>query len=133
VVIDPNVWIAALINPYGAPARVVEAVLAGQVLAVASQRLLEELTEVLLRPKFRRWVSITDAVGFVEALGGHVQLRADPAEVSGWVRDPDDAYLVALAVAADAVIVTEDADLLAAELAPRAITVHELLLDVLGQ
>jgi predicted nucleic acid-binding protein len=74
-------------------------------------------------------------VGFVEALDGHAQLRADPdpAEVSAWVRDPDDAYLFTLAVAADAVIVTGDADLLAAELAPRAITVHELLLDVLGQ
>jgi predicted nucleic acid-binding protein len=75
-------------------------------------------------------------VGFVEALDGHAQLRADPdpAEVSAWVRDPDDAYLFTLAVAADAVIVTADADPACRRAkAPRAITVHEPLPDVLGQ
>ncbi len=67
VVIDSNVWISAVINHYGTPARVVEAVTAGDIVAVVTQHLLDELTVVLIRPKFRRWVSAADAVAFVEA------------------------------------------------------------------
>lgn len=67
-------WISAVINPYGTPARVVEAVLDGQVVAVVSQQLLDELAAVLIRPKFRHWVN----VAFVEALAGYAELHPDP-------------------------------------------------------
>lgn len=127
MVIDPNVWIAAVINPYGTPARVVEAVADNAVTAVVSQHLLDELAAVLIRPKFRRWVSVADAVAFVESLGRHADLHEDPAPTSTPVRDPDDAYLVALAEATGAVIVTGDVDLLAADLKPAAITPSQLL------
>ncbi|HEY5855563.1 MAG TPA: putative toxin-antitoxin system toxin component, PIN family [Aldersonia sp.] len=127
VVIDPNVWISAAINPYGTPARVVDAVATGEVTAVVTQHLLDELATVLIQPRFRRWVSVADAVAFVETLGGHADLRDDPGPPARRVRDPDDDYLVALAEAADAIIVTGDADLLDAELEPPAITPADLL------
>lgn len=69
VVIDPNVWISALISPFGAPAQVLRAVLAGGVIAVVSPRLVEELSSVLARPKFRRWV------------GRRQQLERDAADI----------------------------------------------------
>lgn len=125
--IDPNVWISALINPYGAPARIVGAVGDGILVAVVTQRLLDELAAVLIRPKFRRWVSVADAVAFVESLGGQAELREEPDASLTPVRDPDDAYLVALAEAADALIVTGDDDLLSAELDPPAVAPAELL------
>ena len=127
MVIDPNVWVSAVINPYGTPARVVEAVAGGAVIAVVTQHLLDELAAVLIRPKFRRWISVADAIAFVESLGGHADLRADPGPPKTRVRDPNDDYLVALADAADAVIVTGDDDLLAAEIGPEAITPAQLV------
>ncbi len=122
---------SGLINPYGTPARVIQAVLARQIMAVASQHLLDELATVLARPKFRRWIALADAVASVEALGGEADLRPEPGAVPQRVRDPDDDYLVALGDAAEAVIVTGDADLLEADLTPPAITPRELL-DRLG-
>lgn len=97
MVIDPNVWVSAVINPFGVPARVVEAVTTGTLIAVVSQHLLDELTAVLIRPKFRRWVSVADAVAFVETLGGYADRYPDPGTPAPRVRDPDDDYLVALA------------------------------------
>jgi len=127
VVIDPNVWVSAVINPFGLPAQVVEAVTTGELVAVVSQHLLDELTAVLIRPKFRRWVSVADAVAFVETLGGYADLRPDPGTPAPRVRDPNDDYLVALAEAAAALIVTGDADLLDADLDIPAVTPHDLM------
>lgn len=116
-----------MINPYGTPARVVEAVADDAITAVVSQHLLDELAAVLIRPEFRRWISVADAIAFVESLGGHADLRDDPGPPKARVRDPDDDYLVALAEAADAVIVTGDDDLLTAKIEPAAITPAQLL------
>jgi putative PIN family toxin of toxin-antitoxin system len=127
VVIDPNVWIAGLINPYGTPARLIEAVTTETVIAVVTQRLLDELSEVLLRPKFRRWVSVADVVAFVETLGAHADLQDEPGPGEPRLRDPDDDYLVALAEAASAIPVTGDADNLDADLETPAITPRDLL------
>ena len=118
---------SAVINPYGAPARVVEAVADGSITVVVTQHLLDELAGVLIRPKFRRWISIADAITLVKGLGGHADLRDDPGPPTTGVRDPNDDYLVALAEAADAMIVTGDGDLLAAEIEPPAITPAQLL------
>ncbi len=119
--------VSALINPYGAPARVLELLITGQVVAVVTQELLDELTVVLVRPKFRRWIPFADAVSFCEELAAHADLRAAPGPSSRRLRDPDDDYLVALAKGADAVIVTGDSDILDAGLSPLAITPHQLL------
>ena len=119
--------VSALINPYGAPARVVELLITGQVVAVVTQELLDELTFVLVRPKFRRWIPIAEAVSFSEELAAYADLRTAPGPSTRRLRDPDDDYLVALAESADAVIVTGDADILDAGLSPLAITPHQLL------
>lgn len=121
--IDPNVWVSAVINPYGTPARVAEAVARNVVSAAVSQQLLDELAAVLIRPKFRKWISTGDAVAFVDSLGAHADLR-----------DPNDAYLVALAEATGSLLVSGDEDLLAGHLDPPAISPAQLLdlLDVDG-
>ncbi|MHB8293260.1 MAG: putative toxin-antitoxin system toxin component, PIN family [Acidimicrobiales bacterium] len=127
VVIDPNVWASGLINPYGAPADVVRAVMARWVIAVVTQHLIDELADVLARPKLRRWIALDDAAALVAALGREADLRPDPGPPPQRVRDPDDDYLVALAEATGSVIVTGDADLLKADLTPRAITPRGLI------
>lgn len=127
VVIDPNVWISGLINPSGTPARVIAAAAAGRFTVVVSRRLLDELTTVLARPKFRRWIALSDAIAFVDALEREAELRPDPVAVPRRVRDVDDDYLAALAEASAATIVTGDDDLLAAGLEPPAVRPRQLL------
>ncbi|MGI8578783.1 MAG: hypothetical protein ACR2KG_12925 [Nocardioidaceae bacterium] len=63
----------------------------------------------------------------MESFGGYADLHPDPGPPPARVRDPDDDYLVALAEATAAVIVTGDADLLDADLQPGAITPHDPL------
>ncbi len=120
-------WISGLINPYGTPARVIRAVAEHRVTAVMSQHLIDELAEVLARPSFRQWVTLDDAMAFVDALAREGDLQPDPGPPERRLRDPDDEYLVALADVAEAVIVTGDADLLEAGLATQVITPRELV------
>lgn len=116
VVVDPNVWISGLINPRGAPAQVVAVVTAGRIAAVTSRRLLDELVTALARPKLRRWIALTDAIAFVDALERETELTSDPSAVPRRLRDAADDYLAALAATTSATIITGDDDLLAAGL-----------------
>jgi putative PIN family toxin of toxin-antitoxin system len=127
VVIDPNVWISALLSPAGAPADVLRAVLTGEVIAVVSPRLLDELASVLARPKFRRWVELSDAEEFVRAVAAKGEPHADVPEPAAATRDRADDYLVALSVSAQASLVTGDDDLLSADLDPPALSPRALL------
>lgn len=124
-------WIAGLINHHGTPARVIAAAARHDVTVVMSEQLLDELATVLARPKFRRWVRLEDAIGFVEALRMEAEVELDPDRIPRRVRDPFDDYLVALAEQADATIVSGDDDLLSADLESPAITPRQLL-DRLG-
>jgi predicted nucleic acid-binding protein len=53
-VVDPNVFISAQISSLGHPARIARAVDEGIFELVVSERLLSELHDVLMRPRFRR-------------------------------------------------------------------------------
>lgn len=112
-VLDVNVWVSALISPHGAPARIVRAVLDGELIPVVSPLLLEELTLVLARPRLRRWFTEDQARDLVRQLAAKADMQPD-TRPSHHTRDPDDDYLVALAELPDVVgIVTGDDDLLA--------------------
>lgn len=50
-VIDTSVWVSAFLNPDGYPARLTKAGRSGNFLIVSSLPLLDELHEVLLRPR----------------------------------------------------------------------------------
>ena len=52
VVVDTNVLVSRTLTPHGAPARVVDAVLAGEAMACYDRRILGEYREVLSRPRF---------------------------------------------------------------------------------
>lgn len=121
-----------MINPYGAPAKVVRAAADHQVQPVVTQHLLDELAEVLARPKFRRWVTVDDATAFVDAIATEADVVPEANIEQRRVRDPDDDYLVALAEAADATIVSGDADLLEADL-PVPVVSPRTLIEQLGQ
>jgi putative PIN family toxin of toxin-antitoxin system len=113
VVVDPGVFVSALISDIGAPAEIVRRWLAGAIEIVACPHLLAELDDTLGRRKFRRWMTEAKADRFIEFLGEYGVLVDDPPEESGHSRDPDDDYLVSLALAADAsILVSGDKDLI---------------------
>ena len=53
VVIDPNVFVSAVITPDGVPAQIVRAALVREFQLVVSPALIGELVDVFARPKLR--------------------------------------------------------------------------------
>jgi putative PIN family toxin of toxin-antitoxin system len=54
VVVDTNVWVSALLNPRGSPARLLRAFVEGEFTPAVSRELIEELANVLSRPRVWR-------------------------------------------------------------------------------
>jgi uncharacterized protein len=113
-VLDPGVLVSALITPTGTPARLLAATRGGGFELIVSALLLEELETVLHREKFRRYVALEIVDRYVALLRRDGLTAADPGEPPP-VRceDPDDDYLIALARANDAALVSGDRHLLA--------------------
>ena len=126
-VLDANVLISALLSSGGAPRRVLEAWQAGAFELITSARLLEELRRALDYPKLRRYVSVDEADEFIEWLRRSCTVVKDP-DAPPPIRstDPGDDYLIALAAAANALLVSGDSHLLslADELPRDAFPIH---------
>lgn len=112
LVLDTNLWVSRLLVPQGTAAKAVDRALQWGT-PLMSTATLQELGEVLSRPKFDPYVSIQQRRQFIALLGGMVRMVTVLHRVEA-CRDPkDDKFLhVALNGEAD-LIVTGDADLLA--------------------
>ena len=83
---------------------------------IASHALLDELERALAYPKLRRYISEPDAGELVRWVAGNATVVADPeTDPPVHSRDPDDDYLIALASAHRAALVSADKHLLALE------------------
>ena len=112
VVLDPNVLIAALLSAGGTPARLLLRWLDGEFEVVVSESLLAEFRLACAYPKISRRVS-AGAVDEMEALlRASAQLVVDPDTPPRRSPDPGDDYLVALAEAGSALLVSGDRHLL---------------------
>jgi uncharacterized protein len=111
-VLDVNVLVSAVLSPRGAPGRLLAAWRDGAFELVVSPLLLAELRRALAYPKLARLVPPADADALVALLGAAAEVAVDPSGLPQ-VRsaDPKDDYLVALAAAQRAVIVSGDAHL----------------------
>lgn len=96
-VFDPGVLVSAALSPAGTPARIVEVWKGGGFELVVSEALLGELEKVLLRPKFRRYLTEAEALKYVGRFGRLASVATDPEVVPRITPDPKDDYLVALA------------------------------------
>lgn len=112
-VLDPGVFVSALISPDGSPAKLVAEAHEGGLELVTSPLLLGALEEVLGRQKFRRYAdleTVRDFVALIRRAGLYV---ADPGgQPPLRSADSDDDYLIALAYAESAVLVSGDKHLL---------------------
>lgn len=112
VVLDPGVLVSAVISQTGPPAEILDRWREGELDLILSPKLLNELEDVLLRPKFRDVASEEEARAYAEALAREGLLVRDPEEIPEVTADPGDDYLVALAIAAAAdALVSGDKDL----------------------
>jgi uncharacterized protein len=129
VVLDINVLMSALLSPAGTPAAAVSAWREGRFDLVLSATLVRELEDVTPRPHLRKRISADDLRAFLSDLCLNAILVDGPPSARHVPRDPDDDYLVALALAANAhAIVTGDSALLGLELeSPRILTPRDFL------
>ncbi|MBI4669725.1 MAG: putative toxin-antitoxin system toxin component, PIN family [Elusimicrobia bacterium] len=113
VLIDPNVWVSALINPYGFPAKILQAWLRGQFQVLVSGQLLKEVGQVLGRPniKDKYKLSVSSIELFLQNLEEE-GITVYPAGEVHYCRDPRDNYLLEMALLGQAeALVTRDDDI----------------------
>jgi putative PIN family toxin of toxin-antitoxin system len=112
VIIDTGVMVSRILRPDPVPAQAV-ALAERKTALIVSEETLAELIAVLTRPKFAKFVDMTDVKDIVEAYAGLAEIVPVSAHVTV-CRDPDDNKFLALAMTAGAdMIVTGDDDLLA--------------------
>jgi uncharacterized protein len=112
-VLDAGVLVSALITPRGAPAKLLLAARGGSFALIVSPLLLSELESVLRREKFRRYLELDVVAAHLRLLRRDGELVPDPESPPPVrCRDPDDDYLIALAHAENAALVSGDRHLL---------------------
>lgn len=127
-ILDPNVFISALLSRDGTPAKVLRAWLEGRFDLIVSPLLLEELERALAYPRLAKRISAEEAAGLIEWLQREAILVDDPAALpTSRSEDPGDDYLLALAEAERAVLVSGDRHLLALTEELPVLTVREFL------
>ncbi|MHB1509112.1 MAG: putative toxin-antitoxin system toxin component, PIN family [Acidimicrobiales bacterium] len=94
-VVDPGVLVSAALSPSGTPAKLIEAVRAGQLDLVVSALLVAELDDVLGRERVGARLD-AGALGRLRWVLAEAPLVEDPA-AEAVSRDPTDDYLIALA------------------------------------
>lgn len=103
IVLDTNVLISALLTPFGAPARILDAILIGLVRLLYDDRIMDEYRRVLARRKFGFAPSHVDwLLDFLQTSGRRIS--APP--LKNKLPDPNDAAFLEVAVAgmADALV-----------------------------
>ena len=112
-VVDVNVLISGVLSAKGSSAEILRASRDGQLELVISELLLAELERTLAYPKLRKRLPPEKAATFTNWVRDHGTVAEDPASPPPvGSRDPDDDYLLALAIDRRAYLVTGDKDLL---------------------
>ncbi len=112
-VVDTNVWVSALLNPMGHPALVLEAFRNHRFVAILSPPLIEELIDVLSRPRIvEKYQLAHDEVAAYVAL---IVEKSNMVSLPGTLRlcrDPrDDAVLETALIGLASCLVSRDDDL----------------------
>jgi uncharacterized protein len=100
VVLDTNVLLSALISPHGAPDTIYRAWRAARFEVVTSRVQLDELRRASRYPKFQAVLQANRVGTMINNLQRAIVLDRLSSNVEA--DDPDDAFLVAMAIAEDA-------------------------------
>lgn len=112
VVVDANIWISALLNSKNA-LQVVRLLEKDQFQLICAEALMDELAEVLDRPKFQKKIQPAHKARFLDLVREKAQFVELAEYADSVCRDPkDEVYLVCAVMAAADYLVTGDSDLL---------------------
>ncbi len=114
IVLDVNVWISGLLWG-GVPGRIFDLAEEQQIAIFVSEPILEDVKEILGRDKLQAKIQSLDVTleNLLVTVGQLSELCPTTSVNITQLRDPDDAAIIAAALAANAeVIVTGDLDLL---------------------
>jgi putative PIN family toxin of toxin-antitoxin system len=112
-VLDVNVLISAVLSARGTSADVLRRNRNGEFELIISELLLTELDRALGYPKIRQRIPAEKASAYVSWLSTHGTLAEDPSDPPPlWSPDPNDDYLLALAISRRAFLVSGDKHLL---------------------
>jgi putative PIN family toxin of toxin-antitoxin system len=112
--LDPNVLVSAALGSSGPSAALLQAARERRYQLIASPHLLDELTGVLLRERFRSYIDLHDVPEYVAEIASIANTEPDPTPGGSLTRDPSDDYLVVLAREVEAdLLVSGDKDLIA--------------------
>ena len=112
-VIDTNIWVSSLLNPFGFPAKLRKAFEKSTFHVLISEPILAELADVLSRSRIKDKYGITDAdieelLTLIEERAEHVMVLDDVAIC----RDTDDNLVIETAIKGKAAyLVTRDDDI----------------------
>jgi putative PIN family toxin of toxin-antitoxin system len=112
-VIDTNIWVSSLLNPFGFPARLRKAFEKGAFNVVMSSPIIEELIDVLTRPRIINKYDISEhdikeLMILLEEMAEDVLLSDD----INICRDKDDNFVIETAIKGKAqYLVTRDDDI----------------------
>src|SRR5881275_1848260 len=119
LVIDTNVLVSGIFFSAGNEAQTLGYVLDGRAILLGSLDTLEELREVLARPRFQ--LTQPEALAIFRMLLSRCEIIVNPEKAQAKCRDPDDQKFLDCAVAGRAdYLVTGDPDLLVMERVGRA-------------
>jgi len=105
IVLDTNVLVSGMINPHGAPGRIIDQIREGRVELVVDDRILAEYTEVLHRPKFKRYFQANDVSDILMFLNQNVHYVVSTTHISD-MPDADDVPFLEVAITAAVPLVT---------------------------
>jgi putative PIN family toxin of toxin-antitoxin system len=111
-VLDTNVIVSAALSSTGSPAHLIRAVADGAFELVVSPALLDELGDVLARPRIKELMTPDEAAAILDTVGRLAREVPDAEGPSIRSPDPDDDYLIALAERERVALVTGDKGLL---------------------
>jgi putative PIN family toxin of toxin-antitoxin system len=112
-VLDANVHISALLSAAGTPAQILRAFVEGRFELVVSPKLLSELQRALGYAKLQRHINAEESAQYIAWLRDAAVLVGDPGgDPPARSADPEDDYLLSLAAAQQAILVSGDRHLL---------------------
>lgn len=118
VVLDTNIFVAAGFNPQSHAAQILNAVQSGRLRMVWTDETRQETAHVLRRIPKLAWSAVAPL--FLEE---NRFLGAMAQELFAGITDPDDRKFAALAQAAQATLITNDAHLLDQQVSPGVVAV----------
>ena len=130
-VVDVNVLISAVLSARGPSAEILRSTHDGGFELIVSELLIAELARALAYPKIRKRIPSEKASAYLSWVRGHGTLADDPPEPPP-VRspDPNDDYLLALALSRRAFLVTGDQHLLGIRADLPILTPAQFLLEL---